>query len=69
MPERLFKALAGEKLLLSGGVCYLDSTMVKTHPDTYETEKGHTGDSEESWRMEREDTHANLGEGSWGLIR
>ncbi|MDR2798305.1 MAG: IS5 family transposase [Treponema sp.] len=56
--ERVFNALVGEKLLLSG-LCCLDSTAVKTHPDIHGARKKRSpglGKSRGGWN---EDTRTN----------
>jgi transposase len=46
--DHVFKALAGEQLRLSG-LCFLDSRIVKTHPDAHGARKKESpGDREES---------------------
>jgi hypothetical protein len=36
--EEVYKAMGGERTLVSGEVC-IDATMVKTHPDAHGAEK------------------------------
>jgi hypothetical protein len=60
--ERVYKAMEGEREPVSGEVCFLDSTTVKTRSDTHGAEnKDGRGDRKEPGRMEYEDTRGNGG--------